>query len=203
LAAHSKDTDTAANDLGARLRSIRTERGLTLGDVAKMASLPLSTISKMENGHTAFTYDKMLKLKEALDIDLGELIAEQPAAPAATAQLVGRRSVTRAGEGPVVASGSYQHRHLATDVLNKHFIPMVGDITARSLEEFGPLIRHGGEEFVYVLEGVLELHTELYAMTRLEAGDSTFFDSDMGHAYISGSDEPCRILSVCWTRDKR
>lgn len=48
-----------------------------------------------------------------------------------------------------------------------------------------------------MLEGTLELHTDLYAPARLEVGDSIYFDSNMGHAYIAFGEATCRVLSVC------
>ena len=57
--------------------------------------------------------------------------------------------------------------------------------------------RHTGEEFALVLEGAVELHTELYAPARLEAGDSIYFDSTMGHAYLAAAPGRCRVLAVC------
>jgi hypothetical protein len=40
-------------------------------------------------------------------------------------------------------------------------------------------------------------HTELYAPVLLQAGDSVYFDSSMGHAYLRVGDGPCRVLTVC------
>jgi hypothetical protein len=48
-----------------------------------------------------------------------------------------------------------------------------------------------------VLEGVVELHTDVYAPTRLSAGESIYYDSGMGHAFLAVSPGPCRILSIC------
>ena len=56
---------------------------------------------------------------------------------------------------------------------------------------------HTGEEFVYVLEGEIEVHTELYAPFILRAGESVYLGSSMGHAYLAKSDRLCRIIGVC------
>ena len=80
--------------------------------------------------------------------------------------------------------------------MNKRFIPIVAEVRARSLAEFGEMIRHPGEEYAHVLEGV-DLHTDLYAPVRLETGDSIYFDSGMGHAYIAAAPGLCRVLSIC------
>jgi uncharacterized cupin superfamily protein len=75
--------------------------------------------------------------------------------------------------------------------------PILCEYRARSLEEFGPLMRHEGEEFLYVLEGELELHTECYAPLVLKAGESIYFDSRMGHGYVARGTQTCRALSMC------
>jgi transcriptional regulator with XRE-family HTH domain len=190
-------------DPAARLKAIRTGRNMTLAELGKLARMPVSTLSKLENGKASFTYDKMVQLATALGIDLSQLLSGEPAhsAVSASARMAGRRSISRAGEGFCVNSGTYKYLHLAADILNKKFTPMIGEIKARSMEEFGPLIRHPGEEFVYVIQGVLILHTDIYSPAVLNAGDSIFFDSEMGHAYISGSDELCAVVSVCWNGD--
>jgi mannose-6-phosphate isomerase-like protein (cupin superfamily) len=78
-------------------------------------------------------------------------------------------------------------------------VPILAVAHARTLEEFGPLIHHKGEEFFYVVEGELELHSEIYAPLRLKKGDSAYFDAMTGHAYLSVSEEPAQILCVCST----
>jgi uncharacterized cupin superfamily protein len=50
---------------------------------------------------------------------------------------------------------------------------------------------------VYVLEGAIRLHTEFYETDVLEAGDCAYFDSTMGHAYLSAGDKPARLLVMC------
>lgn len=65
---------------------------------------------------------------------------------------------------------------------------------AQSLSEFGDYHRHLGEEYILILDGELILHTEAYAPAHLKTGDSVYFDSGIGHAYVCGSKEPCRAL---------
>jgi quercetin dioxygenase-like cupin family protein len=57
-----------------------------------------------------------------------------------------------------------------------------------------PWHRHQGQEFLYVLSGRLELHTELYEPVQLKAGDSILFDSSMGHHYVSLGRKDAEIL---------
>ena len=114
----------------------------------------------------------------------------------------GRRSINRRGSGYAINTPSYSHLYPAADLLNKRSVPIIAEIHARSLADFGELIRHPGEEFAYVLDGTVDVHTDLYAPVRLEKGDSMYFDSGMGHAYIAVSKGVCRILSVCSSEDE-
>ena len=52
-----------------------------------------------------------------------------------------------------------------------------------------------------VLEGTVDFCTELYAPARLETGDSVYFDSGMGHAYLRVGDKPAKVLSICSTNE--
>lgn len=184
---------------GAVLRRYRTERNLTLADVAQRTGLPVSTLSKIENGKMELTIDKLLRITLALDVNAADIFGapKQPLPGDASR----RRSITRAGEGKVVRSSYGAYVYQAYDLLNKAFTPMVAEITSRTLEEFGEFHRHQGEEFVYVIEGELALYTDTYTPTYLKAGDSIYFDSGMGHAYVAAGDGPCRIMSVFLTPD--
>ncbi|MEO9078110.1 MAG: XRE family transcriptional regulator [Rhodanobacter sp.] len=180
---------------GSALRSLRKLKQLTLAEVSALTGLPVSTLSKIENGKMSLSYDKLARLSTGLEVDIAELFEPNTATPSTRVQ--GRRSITRAGDGLAVETENYSHRYPGADLLNKHLVPIIAEPHARSLTEFGELIRHSGEEFVYVLEGTVDLHTDLYAPARLEAGDSMYFDSGMGHAYIAVGLKRCRVLSIC------
>ncbi len=143
----------------------------------------------------ALTYDKLIRLAQALNVDIKDLIANAERREASVA--VGRRSVTRAGEGLDAESEEYRHYYPASDLLGKMMTPIVIDVQARSVEELGGLVRHSGEEYLYVLQGSMELHSDLYAPLPLGAGDSVYFDSGMAHGYVRTSTGPCMVLAVC------
>jgi len=177
------------------IRDVRMAQGLSLRALSARAGLPYSTLSKLENGKMALTYDKLIRLAQALNVDIRDLLAE--AAETAAPVAVGRRSITRAGEGLDADSEKHMHHYPAADLLGKMMIPIIIDVQARSVEELGGLVRHGGEEYLYVLSGSMELHSDLYAPLTLGPGDSVYFDSGMAHGYVRTSAEPCSVLAVC------
>jgi transcriptional regulator with XRE-family HTH domain len=179
---------------GAALRALRMQRGWTLAEVSKRTDLPISTLSKIENDRVSLSYDKLARISTGLGVDISQLFAPQVVGSAGAN---GRRCVTLAGQGQVIETENYGHIYPAADFLNKHFVPVIAELHSRTLVEFGEMIHHPGEEYSYILEGTVEFHSELYAPLTLRKGDSIYFDSGMGHAYLAGETGPCRVLSIC------
>lgn len=178
---------------GAALRALRMQRGWTLADVSKRTDLPISTLSKIENDRVSLTYDKLARISTGLGVDISQLFTPQ----AVPGSVNGRRSITLAGQGQVIETENYGHIYPAADFLNKRFVPVIADLHTRTLEDFGEMIRHPGEEYAFILEGTVEFHSELYAPLTLRKGDSLYFDSGMAHAYLAAEAGSCRVLSIC------
>lgn len=186
---------SAVGNPGAALRAFRRKQGWTLAVVSEKTGLPLSTLSRIETDRISPTYEQLSKLSLGLDIDMGQLLSgdTEAAKPVQTA----RRSVNRAGDGQLLETPMQSLRYLSVDLTNKQFAPIIGEIKARALQEAGEFHRHDGEEFIFVIAGELQLHSESYAPLVLRAGDSVYFDSGMAHAYVAVGKERCKILSIC------
>lgn len=180
--------------LGPALHALRRRLKLTLAEVSKKTGVSVSTLSKVERNQLSLTYDKLVRLSRGLDVDI-TVFFEHPDESPAVGQ--GRRSVNRVTDGQVIDTQNHHYVYLSTDLLRKQFVPIISDIRARSLEEFGQLVGHPGEEFTFVLEGQLAIHTEHYAPVVLAAGESMYFDSGMAHGYVALGNGPCRVLSIC------
>jgi transcriptional regulator with XRE-family HTH domain len=176
--------------LGERARAIRASKNLTLAEVAERAVLARSTLSKIENNHTSPTFEVLQKLALGLGVAMDELLAT----PAPLS--VGRWSLTRAGQGQVRDTGLYLSEFLCTNLTQKSILPSKARVRARSRADFKDWVRHEGDDFLLVLEGTIELHTELYEPVRMEVGDSAYFDARMGHLCISLSAEDALVLWV-------
>ncbi len=85
---------------------------------------------------------------------------------------------------------------VAGGLSRKAMLPYRATIRARNMAEFDGWVRHEGEEFLYVLTGVIRLYTEFYEPVELRRGDSAYYDATMGHNVISLSDEDATILWV-------
>lgn len=177
--------------LAQRLRALRQARDWTLKQAALATGVSASTLSKIENGLLSPTYDNLIKIAAGLERDVAELFTASDAHMG-----TGRRSLSRQGEGRQYETPYYDHRLLCTALSHKRMMPFHTRVKARSFDEFQDWSRHGGEEFVYVLEGEVELYTEFYEPARLKAGESFYIDSRMGHRVISLSKQDALVLWV-------
>ncbi|WP_299148171.1 XRE family transcriptional regulator [uncultured Tateyamaria sp.] len=178
-------------DLGARVRELRKARDWTLEQAAGQAGLARSTLSKIENGQMSPTYEALKKLAVGLEISVPQLFT-----PPESGQINGRMAVTKSGEGNAQATVTYEHELLAETLTKKQMLPYRARVRARSMDEFDGWVRHDGEEFLYVLTGVVRLFTEFYEPVEMRRGDSAYYDATMGHNVVSTSDEDALILWV-------
>ena len=137
------------------------------------------------------TYEALKKLATGLQISVPQLFT-----PPSKVQVNGRRAITKVDEGAEQITTTYEHRMLAEALTGKKMLPYRARIRARSMEDFDGWIRHDGEEFLYVLTGVVQLFTEFYEPVVLTRGDSAYYDASMGHNVISTSADDATVLWV-------
>ncbi len=187
--------------LGSLLRALRARHGWTLKEMSQRIAIPVSTLSKVEHDRLTLSYDKLLQLSQRLNIRMSELFADPDAEsePAITA----RRSIGSLEDAVRVNTRNYDYYYLCPELRRKRMIPVYTRIRAKSLEEFGELVRHPGEEYIYVLEGSINVHSEFYDPIELKAGESIYIDSNMGHAYVATKGcKEALVLAVCSSADE-
>jgi transcriptional regulator with XRE-family HTH domain len=199
---HETLMTTQHRTIGGLLRDLRARNGWTLKEMSQRCGIPLSTLSKVEHDRLSLTYDKLLQLSQRLDMRMSELFAEEDgnAGTAVTA----RRSIGRKEDAIRVKTPNYDYYYLCPELRHKRMIPVLTEVRARNLGEFGALVHHSGEEYIHVLEGRVEVHTEFYDPIVLNAGESVYIDSNMGHAYTTAEGcDKALLLGVCSSSDEQ
>ena len=189
--ANGGDESVEPLNLGARVRELRKARNWTLEQAAQQAGLARSTLSKIENSQMSPTYEALRKLAVGLEISVPQLFT-----PPVKNQINGRMASTKSGQGTAHPTTTYEHELLAESLSKKKMLPYHARIRARSIEEFDGWVRHDGEEFLYVLTGVVKLFTEFYEPLEMRRGDSAYYDATMGHNVISTSEDDATILWI-------
>jgi len=189
-------TRTRRPTLGSLLRGLRLRNNWTLKEMSERTGIPLSTIAKVEHDRLTLTYDKLLQLSQRLNIRMSDLFSETDGS--GDAPITARRSIGRLSDAIRVNTPNYEYFYMCPELRRKRMVPTVTRVRAKSIEEFGDLVHHPGEEYIYVLQGPVEIHTEFYEPIVLQTGESVYIDSTMGHAYVApkGHDEAL-VLGVC------
>ena len=182
---------------GDRLRTFRKQRGWSLEGAAEMVGVPASTLSRIENRKMSPTLDLIQKIVRTMGLHPYDVLGRDP-----TAGSNGAISVTRRGSADYTELPNILYAPLHPDLPHTAIRPILITLFARSVEEYGGLTAHAGEEFLYVLQGGVEIHFEGRPALRLGAGDSIFFDSHIPHAYVSVDRVQAKLLIVASTIDR-
>lgn len=181
--------------LGNHVRRLRQQRQWSLAELSKASGIASSTLSKVENDALSLNFDRLQSVAKGFSMTLSEFLS--PIDADNPGRFAGRVDWARKGEARIEKTNSYDYYYLCTHLREKKMVPIRSRIKARTLEEFGDLLRHSGEEFIYVVQGRVEVHLELYEPQTLEVGEAVYIDSQQGHAYLDvANGEETWIISV-------
>jgi transcriptional regulator with XRE-family HTH domain len=171
--------------------------------MGEKAGIPFSTLAKVEQGKLTLTYDKLQQLSSRLGMTMTEFLsqAETPAAGSTAAVVTARRSLANKGSSVQILTPGCDYEYLCADLREKRMVPIISRIRARNIADFQQLLRHTGEEFVFVLEGMVEVHMQFYTPVTLTTGQWIYLDATMAHACVAKGCESAVVLSVCSGED--
>ncbi|TAK55694.1 MAG: XRE family transcriptional regulator [Gammaproteobacteria bacterium] len=184
--------------IGQSIRQQRKLKGLTLMQLAGVVGISQATLSKIENGQTRLSYDYVKRLAASLETPVATLLgtAEIGTATFDERPPVARRAFTASGTGSRHDTARLEFESLCDELKITSNVYFKVLVRARSLEEFGALSQHPGEEFFMVLRGEVLFHSEYYKDLPMKTGDSVCFDAMMGHAYVATSADTPQLLMV-------
>jgi transcriptional regulator with XRE-family HTH domain len=189
--------------LGNLIRLVRQQRNWTLREMSAQVGIPLSTLAKVEADKLSLTYDKLQQFTSRLGMTMTEFLgqAEAPGSGPGQHVVTARRSLTSKSNTVQISTPTYDYEYLCADLRQKRMVPIIARVRAKSIDEFEEPIRHRGEEFIFVLEGTIEVHLQFYTSVVLNTGQGIYLDSSMGHAYVAKDCDSALVLAVCSSED--
>ena len=183
--------------VGERVRRVREEKNLTLQDVAERTGLELEYLGRIETKTVSPPLGVLIRLAKALDMKLGRFISTGEVKPFTVVRKDERRVISRYTSAQEDQYG-YTYESLAPDKKDRHMEPFV--VTLVPSKARTDVSSHAGQEFIYVLEGAMEVtledHTEV-----LHPGDSIYYDSSVPHLVTCHGDQQAVILAVLYTEE--
>jgi transcriptional regulator with XRE-family HTH domain len=182
------------NRIGERLTILRKERNLKPDELAARSGVLVSEIEAIEASLVSPTIAPLVKLSRALGVRLGTFLDDEGGAGPVVSRAGTAAEVMRASGQASPQKGALSFFSLAQGKTSRSMEPFVVDVRP-TLEAEAPSSTHEGEEFIYVLDGQIELRYGSDSM-KLAKGDSVYYDSIVPH--LVRSDAPARILAVIY-----
>ena len=187
--------------IGERILLLRTRRQITLDRLAQLTGFSKGYLSKIENAKKVPPIGSLSRIAQALEVELAYFFQRYSADA-----FDGVSAVTAGQSEPVVRGGSnfgYDYQVLPHHVPGKHMEPFI--FTFPSALDKHVYFEHEGEEFLFVLSGVVEFETGARGQWKkweLNPGDDLYFDARVPHKgrRISGE---AKALVVVYSAEKK
>lgn len=173
------------NEIAEKIAALRKQKDLTLKELSEKSGLSISFLSQLENGSSSMAITSLKKIADALEVPINYFFStledhnfHVPKDEQKTFRIEG------SGAEYILLSGAFPDRTLETMV-----------VTMLPGQDLGKKFAHNGEEFVYVLEGLLvvDLDGKQYIV---KAGESMHYPSTMPHYWSNPLKEPTKLLSI-------
>lgn len=177
--------------IGSALKSLRGEMGWTIKQLAAEAGLSSPFVSRLERGQTMPSIPSLQALANALKVDIESFFAKDEERRYAISRKNSRRRAysMRGPERKTI----YEMELLADKVDNPLMEPALVTIISqtRDLE----VTTHGGQEFMYVVEGKIKMALGSRSF-ELAEGDAAYWDGGLPHGAVNLGPGPARTLNV-------
>jgi transcriptional regulator with XRE-family HTH domain len=178
----------AYKEIAPRLAGLRDALGESVEEFASRVGVDAAAVRQYEAGETEIPVGYLMEVSKSTGVELNTLIA------GSESHLVSH-SVVRAGKGlSVDRRKDYDYKNLAYRFKGRKMEPFEIRVPAKSESEIS-YTRHSGQEFIYMLEGRLEIRLG-DKVEVLEPGDSLYFDSQTPHGMRGLDGAPARFLDV-------
>ena len=186
--------DTLAGRIGTNLKALRLESGLSQKGLAEATQLSPTLISRLENGLVRPSIATLELIAQSLKVDIGYFFRDDEKAQYWISQKEKRKTVP------------YQRGYnieTLVDGMENHFMdPAIITLKGKDEEEKVELATHEGQEFMYVLEGRVEVILGSKRFV-LKQGDAAYWNGSVPHKGVSLGKKPARTLNVHLIPGKR
>lgn len=186
--------------IGAKIKSIRESKQLTTQEVAERSGLGIEQIERIEGNLDFPSLAPLIKIARVLGVRLGTFLDDQSELGPVICR---KKDSNEANSIGFTNNASQQRKHmeyhsLSQDKSGRHMEPFLIDIAPSEEGVDFVLSTHEGEEFIYVLDGIVEINYGKNTYI-LEEGDSIYYDSIVAHHVHATAESKARILGVVYT----
>lgn len=186
--------------IGAKIRSIRETKQLSLEEVAERSGLGIEQIERIENNVDFPSLAPLIKIARVLGVRLGTFLDDQTELGPVICRKKDSSETNSIGftNNSSLARKHMEYHSLSQDKSGRHMEPFLIDVAPSEEGVNFVLSTHEGEEFIFVLEGIIEINYGKNTFI-LEEGDSIYYDSIVAHHVHAADNHSARIIGVVYT----
>ena len=184
--------------IGAKIKGIRESKNLSIEEISERSGLSVDQITSIENDEHLPSLGPLIKIARALGVRLGTFMDDSDALGPVVTRAADREreSSISFSNGATDARKHMEYHPLAQQKAGRHMEPFIIDINPEENANF-QLSAHEGEEFIYVMNGEVEIAYGKETYT-LKEGDSIFYDSIVKHHVHGAPGKSAKILAVVY-----
>ena len=183
--------------IGAKIRNIRITKNISLEEVAERSGLSIDQITRIEEDVEFPSLSPLIKIARVLGVRLGTFLDDQSELGPVISRKGDHEGSISFSNNAAKARKHMEYNSLSKEKSGRHMEPFLINIERSDNEVFASST-HEGEEFIYVLQGVVEVNYGKDTFI-LEAGDSIYYDSIVAHHVHAAANETAQILGVVYT----
>ena len=184
--------------IGVKIRSMRESKGLSVEEIAERSGLSVEQITSIETDQNLPSLGPLIKVARALGVRLGTFLDDSDAIGPVVCRAADREKQTSISfsNGATDARRHMEYHPLAQQKAGRHMEPFIIDINPSEERDF-QLSAHEGEEFIYVMQGEVEIDygKETYS---LHEGDSIYYDSIVKHHIHGAPGKSAKIMALVY-----
>lgn len=177
--------------IGAKIKALRISKNYTLKQLSELSGLSIGFLSQLERGISTIAIDSLAKLADILEVNLSTFFEDHPVPQ--KNKTVCRSFETRCNQ----ISPQIIQYILSNNIEDFECLPRIFNLMPFANTEFDELemYQHEGEEFIYVLEGILTIYVN-GSEHHLNPGDSIQVHSNLPHNWINRTNRIVKILTI-------
>lgn len=183
--------------VGEKIKTLRRDKGISVEELADRSGLAVEQIQRIEENIDLPSLAPLIKIAKVLGVRLGTFLDDNEEVGPVVCRRSGTLDTISFSNNEIHSKRHMQYHSLSKSKADRHMEPFIIDVEATSDNDF-VLSSHEGEEFIMVLDGVMEISYGKNTYI-LEQGDSIYYDSIVPHHVHAYEGSAARILAVIYT----
>ena len=185
------------NIVGKRIKSLRESKSIGLEEMAERTGLDTEQINRIESDKDLPSLAPLIKIARVLGVRLGTFLDDRDTLGPVISRKTNRKEGVSFSTNQTASHTHMDYYSLSADKSGRHMEPFVIQVAPKEESEF-QLSSHEGEEFIFCLDGAVEI-TYGEDSHILEEGDSIYYDSIVAHHVHAADSRGAKILAVVYT----